>query len=91
MRDDLDTWVVESLQEMKLIKGLAEVRMTKVINVKFAYPVPTFSRDAIITRIKTWLRERDIYTVGRFGEWAYINSDEAIHRGMVLGRSVLEN
>jgi hypothetical protein len=39
----------------------------------------------IVAEVKAWLEAHDIYTLGRFGEWAYINSDEALARGLALG------
>lgn len=89
LRADVDRWVIENLQEIGLIKNVGLVRTTKVIDVKYAYPVPTFERDSIVQQVKAWLAEHHIYTLGRFGEWAYINSDEALHRGLSLGHSLV--
>jgi hypothetical protein len=74
-----------------VIRSADEVRTTKVINLPNGYPVPTHERDAIMARIKAWLAERDIDTLGRFGERAYINSDEALSRGLRLGRTLVES
>jgi hypothetical protein len=52
----------------------------------YAYPVPTIDRSATVACAKAWLEERGIETVGRFGEWAYINSDEAMFRGLRIGQ-----
>jgi len=43
-----------------------------------------------VAEIKAWLAERDMYTVGRFGEWEYINSDKCVHKGLALGRELRE-
>jgi len=88
---ELEGQVVEGLVAMKLIQSPAEVRSARVIRVRYAYPVPTPGRAAIVERLRHWLEERGIHTVGRFGEWAYINSDEALHRGLALGRALLES
>jgi hypothetical protein len=52
--------------------------------------VPTRDREGIISRLKGWLEGVGITTVGRFAEWAYINSDEAMHRGWVTGSALRE-
>jgi UDP-galactopyranose mutase len=88
---DIEDRFVKSLVELKLIKDVREAIKTVVLDVKYAYPVPTSDRADIMARLKHWLRERDIYTVGRFGEWTYINADEAIYRGLHLGRSLNGN
>jgi UDP-galactopyranose mutase len=85
-RGAVEARFLESLLRLRLIKSIEEVVSVSVIGVKYAYPVPTIDRDAAAGRIKDWLEARGIYTAGRFGEWAYINSDEAIYRGLTLGR-----
>jgi protoporphyrinogen oxidase len=60
------------------------------VDVKYAYPVYTHERPATVSAIKDWLVERHIYTVGRFGDWEYINSDKCVNNGLVLGRQLAE-
>ncbi len=78
--------VVHHLARLGLISSPAVVRATELVSVPYGYPVPTHDRDAIVAGLKAWLAERGIHTVGRFGEWAYINADEALHRGLALGQ-----
>ena len=54
------------------------------MTLPLGYPVPTHARPAIVARAKAWLGARGIHTLGRFGEWDYINADEALHRGLAL-------
>jgi UDP-galactopyranose mutase len=77
--------VVAGLLRMGLIASPDHVRRTKVLRIPFGYPVQTQSRSIIVALAQHWLREHRIYTVGRFGEWAYINSDEALYRGHCVG------
>ena len=88
-RQDMEQWIVDSLLKLRVIKTRDEVEEVQVRKVKYSYPVPTHERNQIMKGIKDWLEENDIFTVGRFGEWAYINSDKAIYRGMELGRKLL--
>lgn len=81
--------VITGLLAIGIIKSLDEVRCTKVITVPHAYPIHTHEREAIIRRAKDWLEQRRIHTIGRFGEWTYINSDEALHRGLSCGKALL--
>jgi len=87
-RKDTERWILDNLLEMKLIKSESEVLKIAIHNAKYAYPVPTHNRNQIVNEIQEWLNEMGIYSIGRFGQWAYINSDEALHRGLVLGRSL---
>lgn len=77
--------VVADLLRMAVIPSPDYVRCTKVLRIPLGYPVQTHSRSEIVALAQCWLSERRIYTVGRFGEWAYINSDEALYRGHGLG------
>ena len=77
--------VVAGLLRMGVISSPDYVRRTKVLRIPFGYPVQTHSRSNIVALAQHWLSEHRIYTVGRFGEWAYINSDEALYRGHCVG------
>ena len=82
---DLVNAVVGGLLRMGVILSPDRVCSTEVLRIPFGYPVPTHSRSNIVALAQHWLGEHRIYTVGRFGEWAYINSDEALYRGHCLG------
>ena len=69
-----------------MIASRAEVRRTRVVTIRDAYPVPTHDRAARVADIRAWLEARDVHTVGRLGEWAYVNADECLRRGLALGR-----
>jgi protoporphyrinogen oxidase len=83
----LSAGVISGLRDMGLLEA-RQVTATRVVRVPLGYPVPTHTRAAIVDEARAWLRERRIETVGRFGEWAYINSDEALHRGMRAGEAI---
>jgi UDP-galactopyranose mutase len=86
--NELVRWTLDGLSKMGIVKGAGEVVATRVLGVEQAYPVPTLARDSNVARIRAWLAEHRIHTLGRFGEWAYINSDEALHRGLQLGATL---
>jgi UDP-galactopyranose mutase len=88
IREDTEQWIIDSLLEMKLIKTPDEVEKIVIHDAKYAYPVPTHNRNELIGDIKDWLVNENIHTIGRFGEWAYINSDEALYRGLLTGRKL---
>jgi hypothetical protein len=77
--------VVAGLVRMGVIPSVDYVCRANVLRMPLGYPVQTHSRGNIVALAQHWLSEHRIYTVGRFGEWAYINSDEALYRGHCLG------
>jgi UDP-galactopyranose mutase len=82
---ELIEWTIDGLRHMGILARAEDVVATRVIPVKYAYPVPTLSRDRVVANVRSWLAEHHIETLGRFGEWAYINSDEALQRGADVG------
>jgi protoporphyrinogen oxidase len=85
----LERQVVQGLCALGLIRSPALVRATRALFVPRAYPVPTAGRDGAVRVLRDWLAARQIFCAGRFAEWAYINADEALHRGLKLGAWLL--
>jgi len=88
VRKDMEKWILDSLLQMKLIKLVSEVEKIVLHEAKYAYPVPTHNRDEIVVKIQEWLNESNIFSIGRFGQWAYINSDESLYRGIEIGKVI---
>jgi len=84
-RADLEACVVRTLVQMGLVDRASDVRSTRARVVERAYPAPTPGSAAAVRRLTEWLAEQHIHPAGRFAEWAYINSDEALYRGLSLG------
>jgi protoporphyrinogen oxidase len=55
------------------------------------YPVPSVTRDASLGVLQPWLRERDIWSRGRFGAWLYEigNMDHSAMQGVEFVDNVL--
>ncbi|MGC6415394.1 MAG: protoporphyrinogen/coproporphyrinogen oxidase [Bacteroidia bacterium] len=87
-RLDLEEWFIDGLLKTDVIKDKNEILKVKTIDVKYAYPVPSHNRREIMGLVSSYLNDHDVYSLGRFGEWAYINSDEALARGIVLGEKL---
>ena len=81
---------IEGLSQTGLIERTSQVRRVEVIRLGLGYPVPTHSRASTIHSVRRWLEEQGIAIAGRFAEWAYINADEALARGMKIGEAFLK-
>lgn len=79
---------ISFLHELGLLPSPDDVRWTGHVDVEYAYPVYTHERPELVRRIHNWMAGRDIYPVGRFGDWTYVNSDRCIHRGLELGKQL---
>lgn len=81
---------IEFLCDLGILDSPEDVIWTGHVDVKFAYPVYTHDRPELVGAIKEWLGRHDIHTLGRFGDWEYINSDKCVHKGLQLGRQLRE-
>ncbi|MBI3909851.1 MAG: NAD(P)-binding protein [Armatimonadetes bacterium] len=70
-----------SLEKVGLKAPHDRVLVADAVYLPYAYVIPQWHKDAAIRAIKDFLGEHDIYTVGRFGEWAYYNTDHSILSG----------
>jgi protoporphyrinogen oxidase len=85
---DLGRRVVRDLLELGLVRREQDALRTSMIDIKYAYPVPTHDRAARVREIQSWFEERGLTTLGRFGAWEYVNSDKCIYHGLAIGRSI---
>ena len=74
--------VVDGLCASGLVDDARRIVARRTMRLPLGYPVPTHARPSIVAGAKAWLGARGIHTLGRFGEWDYINADEALWRGL---------
>jgi protoporphyrinogen oxidase len=57
----------------------------------FAYPLNTIAKPGEIKLILAWARTKNVYGLGRWGEWEYMNSDVAVSHAMDLAEELLSS
>lgn len=72
------------LTEVGILKSPDEIVWSGHTIVKYAYPVYTHRRPGIVRQLKDYLKQLNIFTIGRFGDWEYINSDKCLKKGLDL-------
>jgi len=55
----------------------------------YAYPLPTLGKPEAISKLLEAMEGLNIFGLGRWGQWDYINSDIAIVRGIALAEKML--
>lgn len=55
---------------------------------KYAYPVPTISRNEDIFEILSWAASKSITGIGRWGKWEHMNSDVAVAEALGLASTM---
>jgi protoporphyrinogen oxidase len=90
---DVGERVVRGLVTGDVVEDDQCIASLHIIDVDYAYPVPTLSRDRALATIQPWLMERDIYARGRFGAWRYEigNMDHAVKMGIDVAHRLLED
>jgi protoporphyrinogen oxidase len=57
----------------------------------FAYPLNTIAKPEEIELILAWARTKNVYGLGRWGEWEHMNSDVAVAHAMDLYEELLSS
>jgi hypothetical protein len=66
------------------MKGQSQILAHRYELIKYAYPVQSHQVTGIMDLLSRYLECQEIYSVGRFGKWEYINSDQCLIRGTEL-------
>jgi protoporphyrinogen oxidase len=86
--DDIAPKTIALLCELGILEAPQEVIWQGHVDVTYAYPIYTHQRPARVQAIKAWLAQYHMYTVGRFGDWEYINADSCVMKGLTLGQAL---
>ena len=87
-REGLEQRVLDSLIRMGIVHRSDHVVATSVVTLEYAYPIYTKqTADARKHLLKT-LERKGVFCAGRFGEWLYINSDDAVMRGKLRAEAL---
>ena len=80
-----------SLRDAGLVPHEAPIVSSHIIEVPYAYPIPTLGRDDALGVIQPWLGTRGIHARGRFGSWRYEigNMDHAVKMGSDIARRIV--
>jgi protoporphyrinogen oxidase len=74
------------LIEMKAVKPDAEIVDSLILPVKYAYIVYDKYREESVKIIQDYYKSKDIYSIGRFGNWEYSSMEDAI----ICGKEISE-
>jgi len=65
-----------------------EILFSRPIAIPFAYVIYDRSRDGSVEIIQNYLRNKNIYSVGRYGGWKYSTMEEAILEGKEVAEGI---
>jgi protoporphyrinogen oxidase len=75
---ELEEAVKTELLALGMITGPADIAFTVRNYLTHAYPVHDLKRASAVQALLEFLKTKDVYSIGRFGEWRYSSIDDAI-------------
>lgn len=85
-RDRLSAKAVQDMARLLGFDAQRDVAAVDHIDVSHAYPIPLLGRAAAVEHIVEWLNGQGIESVGLYGRWKYLWSNEAFAAGREAGR-----
>ena len=86
--DRLVERTVDALRRTGILRDSDRIIVEDQINIPYAYVVFDFNREPSLRTIHTWMESVGLYPCGRFGEWGYHWSFEAIESGKRVAAQV---
>ena len=80
--------VVEGLLKAKIINSSQEVLVADQLNIEYGYIIFDHARNACVGAIHEFLKENNILSIGRYGEWNYYNLDHAFLSGKAAAEAL---
>jgi len=80
--------VVEALKATGILHSSDRIVVADQIDIPYAYVVFDFNREPSLSTIHSWMESVGLYPCGRFGEWGYHWSFEAIESGKRVAEKV---
>lgn len=76
--------ILRGLRDAGIIKAQSQILTHRHKLLKYAYPAQCHRVPQIMGLLSRHLESLGIYSIGRFGNWEYINSDQCLLRGEEL-------
>ncbi len=97
-RRDNENWDTESLtqdtiSQMANMYGFDAQRDVALANsfvVPYAYVISDINRQPLVSYLLSWLREKDVFSMGLYGKWKYVWSDVAYYSGRETANEIKE-
>jgi protoporphyrinogen oxidase len=94
--EDKSTIVDETIKAFLKTKQMPKEDIKNIatkylIDIDYAYPIPTVNRDLALKAIQPYLMKKDVFSRGRFGAWKYEvgNMDHSFMQGVEVVEKIL--
>jgi UDP-galactopyranose mutase len=86
--EGLEERVLADFKRVGMLRDDDEILCLNQVDIPYAYVVQDHARPAAVQTIRDWLATQDIYLCGRYAEWEYYNSDNAIASGRTAAQQL---
>lgn len=81
--------VKEDLIAAEILNESDKIISEKCFDIKCAYVIYDKNRTRIVEQINNFLRENDIYSIGRYGSWEYSGMEDAMIQGKRTANEII--
>ena len=79
----------EGLRRMGVLRPGRKPEIVEPVLLDPAYVVFDHSRDAAVRRVRAHLREKGVFTAGRYGAWDYCGMEASMADGILAARDAI--
>ena len=79
---------IEDLIDIGILLNRDEILVNKVIDIEYAYVIYDHQYSINVQKIKKYLNSKDVYTIGRYGNWEYTSMEDAILNGFNIVKNL---
>jgi len=83
--------ITDDLIKMNLIGNKEEIIFKKLVEINPGYVIFDFNRESNLKLIQNYLKEKNIFSIGRYGAWEYSSMEEAISYGREMAEKLTGN
>jgi len=80
---------IQALQAAKILRPDDKIELVHTERIHPAYVIYDLHHAEHVRTIRDWLREHQVWTAGRFGEWQYFNMDHSMRSGKTAAEQIL--
>jgi UDP-galactopyranose mutase len=88
--EDAVSATLTGLQEAGILQPDDDIELIHAERIVPAYVIYDLAHEESVATIVSWLRSVGIHAAGRFGEWQYLNMDQAMKSGWRAAETILQ-
>ncbi|MFH1664873.1 MAG: FAD-dependent oxidoreductase [Candidatus Omnitrophota bacterium] len=78
---ELKKELIEQLIRLKVLESERDIDFIEHVNMKYGFCIPLIGTAELSEKIRNRLKEKNIFSIGRYGEWKYSGMEHALTDG----------